>query len=495
MRRALDRLLHGSTHEVTARLSALVLSGILVVAIGGYAALHFGWFDQGPEYQAEFKNAWPLVPGMDVRVSGAVVGSVRGVQLTNHGTALVTFQLRPGVPAPRADASVAIRQDDLLGDSDLSLELGAAKQPLTGPIPASRSIPQPRLDDFLNIFRAPVRAGLQAFIVEVGTAMANRGVDVNNAIFKLRPGFQALGNVFTELTGQISSLKQVLSSAHVVTSQLASRSHDLGRLVDGLHQTLGGVAAESARLNTGLALLPTTLSETSTTLHQLTALTHTVAPLAQTVAAAAPGFETAAQRLGPYAQALELASGYASPTITLAGDALRAAGPTLAPLSHAAISDLLNPASGLFAALKPIFDDAANALFGSPSGVGGLGGVVVPGNDPAAPNVDPARDYIAGYVVIGCQLFGVPATPGCLSHILSTYFPKLPTRRPTSATGQRPATPTTVPTTSGNGAHTTPAPTGTPKPLLPTITLPPVSSAESALAGAVKSLLGYLIKP
>jgi phospholipid/cholesterol/gamma-HCH transport system substrate-binding protein len=493
MRHALDKLLRGSTHEATARLSALVLSGILVLAVVGYAALHFGWFAQGPEYQAEFKNAWPLVPGMDVRVSGAVVGSVRGVELTNHGSALVTFQLRPGVPAPRADASVAIRQDDLLGDSDLSLQLGTAKQPLTGPIPSARSIPQPRLDDFLNIFRAPVRAGLQAFIVEVGTAMANRGVDVNSAIFRLRPGFQALGNVFTELSGQIGSLKQVLASAHHVTSQLGGRSHDLGRLVDGLHQTLHGVAAQSARLNRGLALLPATLSETSTTLGQLTTLTSAVRPLAQTVAAAAPGFQTAAQRLGPYAQALQAASGYAAPTITLAGNALRAAGPTLAPLSRAAVSDLLNPASGLFAALKPIFDDAANALFGSPNGVGGLGGVVVPGNDATALNVDPARDYLAGYLVIGCQLFGVPASPGCLSHILSTYFPKLPSRRPATprahgTAGAPPAAP------SPGSTSTTTATIAPTKPPLPTINLPPLSSASSALAGAVKSLLGFLIK-
>jgi virulence factor Mce-like protein len=488
------RLLHGSGPEVTARLSALLLAVILVASITGYAALHFGWFDQGPEYEAEFTNAWPLVPGMDVRVSGAVVGSVRNVELTDHGTARVVFQLRPGVPAPRADATVAIRQDDLLGDSDLSLELGSAKQPLRGPIPVSRSIQEPRLDDFLDTFRAPVRAGLQTFLVEVGTAMENRGLDVNDAILQLRPGFTALGNVLTELTGQIGSLKQVIAGAHNVTSQLAGRSHDLGRAVDGLSRTISQVASQSTALDQGITQLPQTLGDTEVTLRRLTGLTHAVTPLAQTVAAAAPGFETTAQRLVPYARALQTAGRYATPTIRLAGATLRAAGPTLAPLSHTAVPSLLNPANGLFAALKPIFDNAATALFGSPSGVGGLGGVVVPGNDLTAPNVDPARDYVGAYLVVGCQLFGVPDEPGCLSHILSTYFPShRGTPSTTSSTAAHSKAPATTPTTTSAppapATPTAPAPT----PTAPTGT---TSSTEPLLPieGAVKSLLGYLLK-
>src|SRR5205807_2182213 len=126
--RLMTRLLRGSTHTVIARLSALALAGILAASVGGYMVLHNGLLNHGPEYRAEFANAWPLVAGNDVRVSGAVAGSVRKVALTDRGTAEVTFQVRPGVPGPRADASVAIRQVDLLGDTDLSLSLGTASQ-------------------------------------------------------------------------------------------------------------------------------------------------------------------------------------------------------------------------------------------------------------------------------------------------------------------------------------------------------------------------------
>src|SRR5207253_10061769 len=135
------------------------------------------------------------------------------------------------VPQPRADASVAIRQDDLLGDTDLSLSLGTSSQPLTRPIDRSHSIQEPRLDDFLDIFARPVRVALKTFIVELGVALDHRGVDVNAAILKLRPGFQALGELMSELRSQNHALGQVLTNSHAVTNQLAGRTRDLDRLV------------------------------------------------------------------------------------------------------------------------------------------------------------------------------------------------------------------------------------------------------------------------
>lgn len=413
----MKRLLTGTTHVVVARLSALLLAMLVLAAVGAYAVEHFGLFDRGPEYRAEFLDAWPLVAGMDVRVSGAVAGSVRKVALTNKGTAEVTFQLSPGVPQPRSDATVAIRQDDLLGDTDLSLSLGNAAAPLRSAIPVSRSIQEPRLDDFLNIFQGPVRTALKTFIVELGTALENRGVDVNAAILQLRPGFEALEEVFTELRSQIAALRRVLDNSHLLTKQLASRTADLDRLVSGLNRTLSGVAANGAQLDVALAQLPAALSAARTTLQQVQTLAVQVRPLAQTVAAGAPGFQRAARLISPYAGALSTAARLSSPTITLAGDALRHSAPALSALSKTNFATLLNPTAGLFNALAPVLGRMADGLFGQAKG-GGLGGIVLPGNDALAPNVDPAREYLSAYLVITCELFGFKQGPGCLTKIL-----------------------------------------------------------------------------
>jgi hypothetical protein len=110
----------------------------------------------------------------------------------------------------------------------------------------------------------------------------------------------------------------------------------------------------------------------------------------------------------------------------------------------------------------------------------------VPGNDALAPNADPARDYVGAYLALGCQLFGVPDDPGCLTRILSTYFPSRPAAPTTTATPHKPTTPART-TTAPPPAMTT---TGPGKPLLPSLPANPVQT----LTCTVKSLLGYLLK-
>jgi hypothetical protein len=89
-------------------------------------------------------------------------------------------------------------------------------------------------------------------------------------------------------------------------------------------------------------------------------------------------------------------------------------------MNKTSFAHLVNPTSGLFSALKPLLADLADGLFGSTAG-GGLGGVTLPGNDATAPNVDPARDYLTGYLVITCEMFGAKQGPGCLEHIGQGY--------------------------------------------------------------------------
>lgn len=405
------RLLRGSTHEVTARLSALALAALLMVSLGTYAVLHFGALDRGPEYRARFVDAWPLVAGMDVRVAGAVAGSVRAVDLNRDGSAEVTFQLRPGVPRPRADASVAVRQVDLLGDTDLELSPGSSPQPLTGAIPETRSIQEPRLDDFLNIFRQPVRVALQTFIVEFGTALFDRGADLNQAVLELRPGFQALDTVSSELRSQIGALGRLVDASHAVSTQLAARTSALDRLVIGLQRTVTGVAGQAPALDAGLARLPPTLEQTRSALGRVQGLTDATAPLARTLVTNASAFQRTARLIAPFAGQLADAARLAAPTIVLAGRALRAGTPGLDAVSRTSLPTLLDPTAGLFSSLTPVLSHFVDGLFGTPHG-GGLGGVIIP---PGTPGIDPARGFMSLELVITCDTFGVAQAPGCLA--------------------------------------------------------------------------------
>ncbi len=46
---------------------------------------------------------------------------------------------------------------------------------------------------------------------------------------------------------------------------------------------------------------------------------------------------------------------------------------------------------------------------------------MLPGNDAAAPGVDPARDYLSAYLVPAASCSGSSRRPGCLSQFVNTY--------------------------------------------------------------------------
>ena len=65
---------------------------------------------------------------MHVRVDGAIAGSVGEIEITDEGTALVSMELYEGTAPPRADATAAIRQQDITGDSYVALEPGRRRR-------------------------------------------------------------------------------------------------------------------------------------------------------------------------------------------------------------------------------------------------------------------------------------------------------------------------------------------------------------------------------
>ncbi len=82
------------------------------------------------EVVAEFRDAFPMLEGMQVRSEGAIAGSVGKIRLNDAGLAEVTLLVDDKIPAPRADAAATIRQADSTGDSYIAYDPGSAKKPL-----------------------------------------------------------------------------------------------------------------------------------------------------------------------------------------------------------------------------------------------------------------------------------------------------------------------------------------------------------------------------
>lgn len=379
----------------------------------------------GSLVKAEFRNAWPLVPGMSIRVSGAVAGTVESVDLTDHGTADVGLRLTRDVAAPRADASAAIRQADVLGDTYVALELGHDTEPLEGPIPPSRTLAMPRLDELFSTFKEPERQATQTIVTELGLAAEGRGSDLNAAMLRLRPGMEALDEVLAELDGQEVDLRAVVQDAQRLTGQLASSTREIERSSDALDELLVSAAAKTPQLDRALAEAPGGMAAARTVLAQVGELADGAQPLLITLAEAAPELQAAAPLIPEFARNAKVTIDALAPSLGQLRRTLDAAKPVTGKLEDLDPVDVLLPASGLLEVLSPVFGDGAKALFGAssygtdPKGQAGLGAVAVErGDQPTTPDVDPRRMWMRTGIVLSCETFGVPIRPGCMARLL-----------------------------------------------------------------------------
>ncbi len=145
-----------------AKMSAFAVVALAIFSVCALFLLRKAQEQGGTEVRAAFKDAYPLLEGMNVRLYGAVAGRVGEIELGDDGDAHVTLVLFDGTEPPRADAVASIRQEDITGDSYVSLEPGKDEEELgNAEIPTSRTSVAPRFDDLLNSFNEPVRQGLE----------------------------------------------------------------------------------------------------------------------------------------------------------------------------------------------------------------------------------------------------------------------------------------------------------------------------------------------
>jgi virulence factor Mce-like protein len=419
--------------DVIARLSAIT-SVVLAIVAGVILYVTSNPGLKGTEVQAEFKDAYPLLEGMHVREYGAVAGSISNIEVTDRGTALITMQLNEGTDPPRADATATIRQEDITGDSYVSLSPGKASDPLGDEtIPTGRTMAAPRFDDLLNSFNQPVRQGLKLILIQTGMTLEGRGQDLNHAALRLRPALAATDRALAEVGSQNDSLRSVIADAERVTGQAAGRSHDLARLIDGLAATTQTTAAHAPALDAGIDNLPETLAATRGTLSRLSRLTVEARPLALSLRDLAPELVTSAELLGPFIDDAEVILGDIVPTFDLTAKLLKAAEPTIranpkrvltAPFDvSSAIATLLDQTIGNEDLLRGIFgaDTYGGTQPGDFSDGVGFGAFTIEkGTQSGYPDdYDPLRRFARADAVPSCESFGVPVRPGCLTEVLS----------------------------------------------------------------------------
>jgi phospholipid/cholesterol/gamma-HCH transport system substrate-binding protein len=267
------------------------------------------------QVRAVFDDASFAVPGEDVRIAGAPVGTIQSLEVTNRsgyggpnsckvaaGTckAVVTINIgNSGFVPFHQNASCAIRPQSLIGEKYVDCNPGTAgAPPLTkirrGPgagtylLPVAHTSSPVDTDLVQNIYREPIRQQFGIIINEFGTGLAARGSDLNDVIHRANPALGYTDQVVQILAKQNKQLAQLAKDSDTVLTPLAQDRQALKQWVLSANATSVATAQQAANTARSFHLLPSFLRQLRPLLTDLGALADQATPVLNASAQAAP---------------------------------------------------------------------------------------------------------------------------------------------------------------------------------------------------------------
>ncbi|MFL5885674.1 MAG: MlaD family protein, partial [Thermoleophilaceae bacterium] len=215
----------------------LVSAAVLVVAaIGAAVMMAAAPGSGGKTYRVDalFDNAGFVIPGQDVKVAGAKVGTVVAVHVTPQRKARVEMSIRAGFAPFRSDADCIIRPQSLIGEKFVDCSPGSIHgKPLVGrdghapTVPVANTHSPVDLDLVFDTLRMPVRQRLALVVNELGTGLAGRPRELNAAILRANPALQQSRRVLAILDADRARLGRLIDGSDRVVGALTSRREDI----------------------------------------------------------------------------------------------------------------------------------------------------------------------------------------------------------------------------------------------------------------------------
>jgi phospholipid/cholesterol/gamma-HCH transport system substrate-binding protein len=367
---------------------ALIVAGVLLAAML-IALPAIGSNGNSGTYvvRGYFDNGSFVVSGEQVRVAGATVGTVKGVDVSNDtetasleggphavpGKAVVEMEIDDsGFKDFRQDASCLIRPQSLIGEKYIDCTPTQPRASGTPPPPELQKIPDGQqgsgqfllplenngttvdLDLIQNIQRLPYADRFRLILNSLGAGLAGRGGDLGEVIDRANPALRQTDRVLAILAQQNQQLASLASNGDTVLKPLAdNRAHITGFFHNAAIS--GEATAErSAALEEGLRKFPATLHQVRLTMTKLKAFADQGTPLFTDLNRVAPGLSKATVNLPSFAR-------LGIPALQTLGTAAQSAGPKLAA-SDPLLTDLAGtansavPVGNNFSALLDTFE-------------------------------------------------------------------------------------------------------------------------------------------
>ena len=286
------------------------LALLLVAAVG--TAVLVGAGGNGPgryRVAAVFSNAAGLIPGQNVEIAGAVVGSVSSIHLTPDHRALVTMDVQSGFVPFRSDAGCEIKPQSLIGEKFVECDPGSPDaKPLpdhdgTPTVPLARTHAPVDIDLVFAALREPYVNRLSLIVNELGTGLAGRPHDLQQAIKRAAPALQESDRVLQIVNRDRALLGRLIDRTDTVLAQVAPRSGDVTRFVDRAARVSDTVAQHRGALAASLDRLPPLLAELEPSARSLASTVGDARPVVHELRQATPSLRALFSDLAPLTDA------------------------------------------------------------------------------------------------------------------------------------------------------------------------------------------------
>jgi ABC-type transporter Mla subunit MlaD len=330
-------------------LVGLAAVGVIVALVVGVGAGD----DSGGDYKvrAIFNNTAFAIPGEDVMIAGAKVGSIDELAVTDDLRAAVILKIDdPGFQDFRQDAECRIRLQSVIGEKLVECLPTQPRPEGEPPPPPLQKIPEgqdgagQRLlpveqtsatvgeDLIRNVMRRPYRERFAIILNEFGAGLAGRGKDLRKVIRGANPALRELDKVLEILAKQNRLLADGARAGDRVLAEWAKRRENVSDLIVQANITAQATAEERAALEENFETFPTFLRELKPTMDALGSMSAQMTPVVRDLGAVGNDVSRILQALGPFSRAGIPAFQTLGDTADVGSEALQAAQPTIQDL-------------------------------------------------------------------------------------------------------------------------------------------------------------------
>ncbi len=314
---------------------SIIIACLIFAGVGLLLAGPASGGDGGPYLvRAIFDNGAFIVPGENVRVAGANVGSVKSVGISEPGNvvtgggkaipgkAVVTLEITdPAFQDFRQDASCLIRPQSLLGEKYVECNPTQQHAPGSNPSPPLKTIQSGQagagerllplenngkavdIDLVNNIQRQPYAERFRLILNDLGAGLAARGKDLDAIVRRADPALQQTDRVLHILAGENRTLAQLAKDSDTDLAPLARERAHIQGFINNANQAGQATAEKRAALEAGIHRLPETLRQLRPTMVQLKNLADQATPVVGDFGSVAPSINKATIKLAPFARA------------------------------------------------------------------------------------------------------------------------------------------------------------------------------------------------